>query len=81
MSEHDPAKAVEVADLRDAVIELAKAWKEWRTGYGGLLVDPVEDGLFDAVEALECHCTDETFCPQHMPRSRSGEDLAPKAEE
>jgi hypothetical protein len=35
------------------VVRAAKAWKEWRTGYGGLLVDPVEDELFNAVEALQ----------------------------
>jgi len=36
-----------------AVIEAAKAWQQWRMGYGGLLVHSSEDALFDAIEALD----------------------------
>jgi hypothetical protein len=39
---------------RDAVVEAAKAWAEWRLGLGqGNLVHKVEDALVDAIEALE----------------------------
>lgn len=36
----------------ELLIARAKAWHEWRSGYGGLNVHATESDLFDAVEAL-----------------------------
>ena len=37
----------------ELLIARAKAWHEWRAGYGGLKVHATESDLFDAVEALD----------------------------
>jgi len=37
----------------ELLIARAKAWHEWRSGYGGLNVHATESDLFDAVEALD----------------------------
>lgn len=43
----------EFAARTSRLIEAAKAWHEWRAGYGGLKVHATESDLFDAVEALD----------------------------
>lgn len=38
---------------REAVVEAARAWAEWRIAYGGLRSHDTEDALMDAVIALD----------------------------
>jgi hypothetical protein len=52
------AVASQVVGLRrieaeEAVIEAARAWYEWRIGYGGLHASTEEHDLAEAIEALD----------------------------
>lgn len=42
-------------DRMRAVVEAARAWAEWRMGYGGTWVHRTEDALFDAVQDFDGH--------------------------